>query len=87
LLIIDQLIADASLKNHHLLPSVRGDFLLKLGRIDEARLEFKLAASLTPNLRERELLIEQADAWETAVPIEPSHINYKRPPSTVYHFI
>jgi predicted RNA polymerase sigma factor len=50
-----------------LLPSVRGDFLSKLGRLDEARLEFERAASLTRNVRERELLLERARACESPV--------------------
>jgi predicted RNA polymerase sigma factor len=45
---------------YHLLPSVRGDLLDKLGRFDEARQEFERAASLTRNVRERELLLERA---------------------------
>jgi len=48
------------LKNYHLLPSVRGDFLKKLGRLDEARAEFERAASLTQNAREKKLLLERA---------------------------
>ena len=45
---------------YHLLPSVRGDLLAKLGRADEARAEFERAASLTRNARERELLLDRA---------------------------
>jgi predicted RNA polymerase sigma factor len=56
----DALISEPSLKNYHLLPSVRGDLLVKLGRLDEARAEFERAASLTRNARERELLLERA---------------------------
>jgi predicted RNA polymerase sigma factor len=56
----DALISEPSLKNYHLLPSVRGDLLVKLGRLDEARAEFERAASLTRNARERELLLECA---------------------------
>lgn len=48
------------LKNYHLLPSVRGDFLSKLGRYDEARAEFSRAAEMTRNERERELLLKRA---------------------------
>jgi predicted RNA polymerase sigma factor len=51
-----------SLKGYHLLPSVRGDLLAKLGRPDEARTEFERAASLTQNERERTLLLERARA-------------------------
>jgi predicted RNA polymerase sigma factor len=58
--LVDALISEASLKAYHLLPSVRGDLLSKLGRYDEARVEFRRAASLTRNARERELLLERA---------------------------
>jgi RNA polymerase sigma-70 factor, ECF subfamily len=58
--VVDSLRSEPSLKSYHLLPSVRGDFLAKLGRFDEARVEFERAASLTNNLRERELLKERA---------------------------
>ena len=58
--LVDALISEPSLKAYHLLPSVRGDLLSKLGRYDEARAEFKRAASLTRNARERELLLERA---------------------------
>jgi RNA polymerase sigma-70 factor (ECF subfamily) len=60
LAIVDTLTSEASLKNYHLLPSVRGDFLIKLGRFDEARIELEKAASLTRNARERALLLERA---------------------------
>ncbi len=60
--LVDALMSEPSLKGYHLLPSVRGDFLAKLGRFDEARLEFERAASLTDNLREREMLLERAAA-------------------------
>ena len=53
---------EPSLKGYHLLPSVRGDLLAKLGRYDEARAEFERAAALTRNARERELLLERAAA-------------------------
>lgn len=58
--VVDGLLAEPSLKNYHLLPSVRGDLLAKLGRNDEAREEFQRAASLTRNTRERELLLKRA---------------------------
>jgi len=58
--VVDGLIAEPSLRNYHLLPSVRGDLLKKLGRFDEARGEFERAAALTRNARERELLIDRA---------------------------
>jgi RNA polymerase sigma factor (sigma-70 family) len=61
-LIDDTLASEPSLKAYHLLPSVRGDFLFKLGRLTEAQVEFERAASLTRNARERELLIGRARA-------------------------
>jgi len=60
--IIDTLVSEPSLKAYHLLPSVRGDFLFKLGRFAEAQEEFEHAASLTRNTRERELLFERVRA-------------------------
>ena len=62
--IVDALSSEPSLKAYHLLPSVRGDLLKKLGRFDEARPEFERAASLTRNARERELLHERARECE-----------------------
>jgi RNA polymerase sigma-70 factor (ECF subfamily) len=56
------LAAESSLKNYHLLPSVRGDFLAKLGRFAEARVEMERAASLTQNERERTLMLNRAAA-------------------------
>jgi RNA polymerase sigma factor (sigma-70 family) len=58
--IVEALTSEPTLSNYHLLPSVRGDFLRKLGRFDEARAELERAASLTRNARERELLLERA---------------------------
>jgi RNA polymerase sigma factor (sigma-70 family) len=58
--LVDALISEPSLKSYHLLPSVRGDLLAKLGRHDEAHAEFKRAASLTRNTRERDLLLQRA---------------------------
>jgi predicted RNA polymerase sigma factor len=60
--IVDALTSEPALANYHLLPSVRGDFLRKLGRFEEARVELERAASLTRNARERELLLERARA-------------------------
>ncbi len=60
--LIDTLVAEPSLKAYHLLPSVRGDFLFKLGRFVEAQAEFQRAASLTRNAREREFLLGRAQA-------------------------
>jgi len=62
LAIVDALTKEPSLRQYHLLPSVRGDLLAKLGRSDEARTEFERAASLTKNARERALLLERAAA-------------------------
>lgn len=62
LAIVDALRSEPSLEEYHLLPSVRGDLLAKLGRFDEARRELERAASLTRNSRERELLRERAEA-------------------------
>ncbi len=61
--IADALLTEPALKTYHLLPSVRGDFLAKLGRFDEARKEVERAASLTQNARERALLQARAAAW------------------------
>jgi predicted RNA polymerase sigma factor len=58
--LVDALRSEPSLRTYHLLPSVRGDLLAKLGRHDEARAEFERAASLTRNVRERELLLGRA---------------------------
>jgi RNA polymerase sigma factor (sigma-70 family) len=58
--LVDALTSEPSLESYHLLPSVRGDLLKRLGRMDEARAEFERAAGLTRNTRERELLIERA---------------------------
>jgi RNA polymerase sigma factor (sigma-70 family) len=58
--LIDQLTGEPALKDYHLLPSVRGDLLARLGRGEEARAEFERAASLTRNERERRLLLDRA---------------------------
>jgi RNA polymerase sigma-70 factor (ECF subfamily) len=60
--LVDGLTAEPSLRGYHLLPSVRGDFLFKLGRFSEAQAEFRRAASLTHNAREPELLLSRARA-------------------------
>jgi RNA polymerase sigma factor (sigma-70 family) len=62
LTLVDRLTAEPSLAAYHLLPSVRGDLLRKLGRREEARAEFARAASLTRNERERKLLLDRAAA-------------------------
>ena len=61
----DALQDEPALQNYHLLPSVRGDLLAKLGRNAEARAEFQRAAGLTNNKQERELLLARARAMET----------------------
>jgi RNA polymerase sigma-70 factor (ECF subfamily) len=58
--LLDTIADEPSLREYHLLPSVRGDLLAKLGRRDEAAAEFERAASLTENVREREMLLERA---------------------------
>ena len=58
--LVDQLTEEPSLRTYHLLPSVRGDLLARLGRLDEARTEFERAAALTRNERERALLLARA---------------------------
>jgi predicted RNA polymerase sigma factor len=59
---VEALASEPLLKAYHLLPAVRGDLLDKLGRFDEARAEFERAASLTRNVREREVLLQRAAA-------------------------
>lgn len=66
--IVDVLRSEPALKGYHLLPSVRGDLLFKLGRLDEAGAEFKLAASLTDNQRERALLLDREAECLRAAP-------------------
>lgn len=66
LTIVDTLLDQSSLKSYHLLPSVRGDLLVKLDRQKEARAEFERAASLTRNERERLILLERAAACARA---------------------
>ncbi len=58
--IVDTLCGERSLRDYQWLPSVRGDLLAKLGRVDEARAEFERAAALAGNARERELLLKRA---------------------------
>jgi RNA polymerase sigma-70 factor, ECF subfamily len=58
--LVDGLQGDPALRSYHLLPSVRGDLLKKLGRLQEARAEFERAASITRNVREKDLLLERA---------------------------
>jgi RNA polymerase sigma factor (sigma-70 family) len=63
--LVDALVNEPALASYHLLPSVRADFLMKLGRLDEARKELERAAALTQNARERELLLARAAACST----------------------
>jgi predicted RNA polymerase sigma factor len=60
--IVEALASEPSLQRYHLLPSARADLLAKLGRFDEARAQFELAASLTDNARQRTRLLERAEA-------------------------
>jgi predicted RNA polymerase sigma factor len=62
LALVDALTSEPLLANYHLLPSIRGDLLKKLGRFAEARAEFERAAALTRNARERDLLLARAAA-------------------------
>jgi len=64
--LVDALVSEPSLRNYYLLPSVRGDLIAKLGRLEEARAEIERAASLTRNERERQLLLERAAALRSA---------------------
>jgi RNA polymerase sigma factor (sigma-70 family) len=64
--LVDALLAEPSLKQYHLLPSVRGDLLAKLGRHADAKVEFERAAALTRNARERTLLLRRADQCAVA---------------------
>lgn len=72
--IVERLTRDSSLRGYYLLPSVRGDLLMKLGRAEEARREFERAASLTQNARERDLLLKRAEASipESSEPPSPA---------------
>jgi RNA polymerase sigma-70 factor (ECF subfamily) len=69
---VERLAGEPSLERYHLLPSVRGDLLERLGRHAEARAEFERAASLTRNTRERELLLGRARACDQAATAHPS---------------
>jgi len=64
--LVDALVSEPAMRNYYLLPSVRGDLLAKLGRLEEARAEIERAASLTRNERERQLLLERAAALRSA---------------------
>jgi RNA polymerase sigma-70 factor (ECF subfamily) len=75
--ILEPLSDESSLRTYHLLPSVRGDLLYKLGRLAEARAEFERAAALTKNAREREFLLRRAAACSAGqiqpTPVEARH--------------
>jgi predicted RNA polymerase sigma factor len=60
--VVDRRVSDSALEGYHLLPSVRGDLLAKLGRFEEARAELERAAALTQNVRERDLLLKKREA-------------------------
>jgi RNA polymerase sigma-70 factor, ECF subfamily len=68
LAIVDTLLDEPSLRTYHFLPSARGDFLEKLGRFADARVEFERAAALTQNARQRKLLLERAESCKQRVP-------------------
>lgn len=68
--LVDDLVDEQALRTYHLLPSVRGDLLSKLGRIEEARVEFEKAAALAQNTQERELLLARAAKHGAASPAE-----------------
>jgi predicted RNA polymerase sigma factor len=69
--VVDRLTGEPSLRTYHLLPSVRGDLLVRLERRDEARAEFERAAALTQNARERDLLLARAAACAGGPRAEP----------------
>ena len=72
LAVVDALRAEPQLAGYHLLPSVRGDLLRKLGRFDEARIEFERAAALTRNVRERGLLLARAARLRSTLAVRAS---------------
>jgi predicted RNA polymerase sigma factor len=67
LAIVDRLVQESALEGYHLLPSVQGDLLHKLGRYDEARVAFEAAAALAGNRRERDLLRRRATEAAEAI--------------------
>ena len=68
--LVDRIATESALANYHRLPSVRGELLFRLGRLDEACTEFERAASLARNTRERELLLSRARGCTSAVASE-----------------
>src|SRR5467141_2049167 len=71
--VVDTLTSEPSLKGYHLLPTVRGDLLVKLGRLDEARIEFERAGSMTRNGIVRTVLLERAAACSRRPPQKRAH--------------
>ncbi len=82
LALADRLLSEPTLKNYHLLPSVRGDLLFKLGRHEEARAAFDAAAALTSNRRERDLLKRRA-TLAAAAHLAPRDVAAETPPQSV----
>jgi len=82
--LVDALQVEPSLGGYHLLPSVRGDLLERLGRLDEARREFERAAALTRNTQERTLLLERAAVVESRAheAVRPDQLLSRRIPRT-----
>jgi RNA polymerase sigma factor (sigma-70 family) len=80
--LVDSLSSEPSLEGYHLLPSVRGDLLARLGRHEEARVEFERAASLTRNARERDLLLQRAAASARDALHQPPSASSERKPPT-----
>jgi RNA polymerase sigma factor (sigma-70 family) len=74
--VVEALLGEPALKQYHLLSSVRGDLLFRLGRVEEARAEFERAASLTKNARERDMLLERAHS--TASTSQPTTKSARR---------
>jgi predicted RNA polymerase sigma factor len=79
LAVVDALASEPALRGYHLLPSVRGDFLAKLGRLDEARVEFMRAAGLARNEREREMLSARVSGSMPATSPDAASENSSRP--------
>ena len=73
--LVDALRSEPSLKNYHLLPSVRADLLMKLKRFGEAKPEFERAAAMTRNSRERALLLERMRTCELEIPPETNRVS------------
>jgi len=78
--LVDALASDPALRRYHLLPSARGDLLEKLGRWEEARLEFERAAGMTRNERERQVLRARAEACAREATNSPAPARARRSP-------